>query len=149
MNRLSLSIVLVIMMGSLTYVLAQAQSPVECAPNRLPGQQGQTVYENRVSGEAPANYQKPAPAAQTSCGPQYPYPPYHNPYYTGASGREVFSDAADWITKLPFSIMDRLSNLWDSRRFPRIPATHGGGAPQPDSGAGAVSPESKQAQPTR
>jgi hypothetical protein len=136
MNRLILSIALVVMMGSMAYLMAQSQAPIEYAPNRVPGDQGQTVYDNRVSGDAAPNYQKPAPGGQANCGPQYPYSPYHNPYYTGGSGREVFTDAADWITKLPFSIMDRLTNLWDNRRFPRIPATHGGARLQPVNGGG-------------
>ncbi len=139
MNRLILSIALIVIVGSAGYLMAQSQAVGEWenATKRLPDGRIVPIWHNPVSGDATPDYQKPAPAAQTACGPQYPYSQYHNPYYTGVSGREIFSDAADWIIKLPFSIMDRVSNIVDYRFFPRVPATHGGAAPQPPNGAQA------------
>ena len=58
--------------------------------------------------------------------PTYPYPPYHNPYYTGRSAGNVLSGLIDWIVGLPTNVMNRFSNFMDEKVFPTAPATHGG-----------------------
>ncbi|HMK36278.1 MAG TPA: hypothetical protein VK463_14485 [Desulfomonilaceae bacterium] len=59
--------------------------------------------------------------------PQYPYPPYHNPYYgEGITPRDLFSNTLDWLFGLPSNIAERVSNFVDSKFFPQAPATQGG-----------------------
>jgi hypothetical protein len=62
--------------------------------------------------------------------PTYPYPPYHNPYYTGRSAGNVLSGLIDWIVGLPTNAMNRFSNFMDDKVFPTAPATHGGSQAQ-------------------
>lgn len=64
--------------------------------------------------------------------PAYPYPPYHNPYYTGRSAGNVLSGLIDWIVGLPTNVMNRFSNFMDDKVFPTAPATDGG-SPAPKS----------------
>jgi hypothetical protein len=56
----------------------------------------------------------------------YPYPPYHNPYYNGASAGEFLSGTVDWLFNLPSSLIDRVANFMDGNFFPQSPATSGG-----------------------
>jgi hypothetical protein len=58
--------------------------------------------------------------------PPYPYPPYHNPYYNGASAGEFMSGTVDWLFSLPSSLIDRVANFMDGNFFPQTPATSGG-----------------------
>lgn len=60
--------------------------------------------------------------------PQYPYPQYHNPYYSVGSvnAKDLVSYAVDWLFTLPSNIAEQLSNIVDNRFFPQTPATHGG-----------------------
>jgi hypothetical protein len=67
--------------------------------------------------------------------PQYPYPPYHNPYFGGYSARNFVSNAIDWIITLPSNVFDRFSNYLDGTIFPRAPATHGKSSVQPGTSA--------------
>jgi hypothetical protein len=58
--------------------------------------------------------------------PCYPYPKYHNPYYDGTQPGSVMSDVLQWLMELPSGVMEKFSNLMDSRFFPAKPATDGG-----------------------
>ncbi len=68
----------------------------------------------------------PDPGTGRDAPPLYPYPPYHNPYYNGASAGEFLSGTVDWLFGLPSSLIDRVANFMDSSFFPQAPATHGG-----------------------
>ncbi len=63
--------------------------------------------------------------------PVYPYPSYHNPFYSENSARDLFSGTVDWIIGFPSTVMDRVSNFLDRKVFPQTPATHGAGSPNP------------------
>jgi hypothetical protein len=68
----------------------------------------------------------PDPATVRDAPPPYPYPPYHNPYYNGASAGEFLSGTVDWLFNLPSSLIDRVANFMDGNFFPQSPATSGG-----------------------
>ncbi len=73
--------------------------------------------------------------------PHYPYPTYHNPYYTGVSGREMLSGAMDWVVQLPMNIVDRVSTFVDRRVFSHR------GAPNAPAPAAAITPMAPTAAP--
>ncbi len=118
----------------------QSQSPVS-RPGVTPLPQG--VYPSAQSyGANPAGYgglprssngnqaqSIPAPPRNGSeTSPHYPYPPYNNPYYNGASAGAFLSGTVDWLFNLPSSLMDRVANFMDGNFFPETPATQGGPA---------------------
>ncbi len=80
--------------------------------------------------QSPSTYQaRPIPPDQVTgrdVPPPYPYPPYHNPYYNGASAGEFLSGTVDWLFSLPSSLIDRVANFMDGNFFPQSPATSGG-----------------------
>ncbi|MGO9567147.1 MAG: hypothetical protein ACLP5H_06370 [Desulfomonilaceae bacterium] len=82
--------------------------------------------------QPPSRYQaQPIPADQgtvSDAPPPYQYPPYHNPYYNGASAGEFLSGTVDWLFSLPSGLIDRVANFMDGNFFPQSPATHGGPA---------------------
>lgn len=67
----------------------------------------------------------PSPGS-AQAGPQYPYPPYHNPYYDGTSARNVLNGTIEWLFGLPGQAVETVSNFIDARFFPVQPATSGG-----------------------
>ncbi len=77
---------------------------------------------NSPSPASPNNETMPSDA---SGWPVYPYPEYHNPFYSGTSPRDLFSGTVEWIVGLPSAVMDNLSNFLDRKVFPLAPATHG------------------------
>lgn len=97
------------------------QPPVYSPPNAQPG------YTN------PQGYQQPTaeayPPPNQSPYPNYPYPPYHNPYYNGMSPKNMLSNTIDWLLALPSTVAGNFSNILDSRVFPAQPAGSGGRPP--------------------
>lgn len=95
-----------------------------------PLQQYQGVPQHGGIPESPPLYSvQPAPQGAVSQDghPQYAYPPYHNPYYSGGgmSARDLLSYTVDWIFTLPANVAEQVSNFVDNRFFPQTPATHG------------------------
>ncbi len=82
--------------------------------------------------QSPSRYQAqtiPSDPGTGRDGPlPYQYPPYHNPYYNGASAGEFLSGTVDWLFSLPSSLIDRVTNFMDGNFFPQTPATQGGPA---------------------
>ncbi|MGC8907045.1 MAG: hypothetical protein ACP5M0_06335 [Desulfomonilaceae bacterium] len=84
---------------------------------------------NTPQGSIPNEVSNPVDA---SGWPVYPYPSYHNPFYSENSARDLFSGTVDWIIGFPTTVMDRLSNFLDRKVFPQTPATHGARSPNPN-----------------
>jgi hypothetical protein len=84
---------------------------------------------NTPQGSIPNDVSAPVDA---SGWPVYPYPSYHNPFYTENAARDLFSGTVDWIIGFPTTVMDRLSNFLDRKVFPQTPATHGARSPNPN-----------------
>jgi hypothetical protein len=82
--------------------------------------------------QSPSRYQAQPipqdPGTGRDAPPPYQYPPYHNPYYNGASAGEFLSGTVDWLFSLPSGLIDRVANFMDGNFFPQTPATHGGPA---------------------
>jgi hypothetical protein len=92
-----------------------------------PQNQGVPQYGG-LAQPVPQN-QPPQPVnARQDHYPQYPYPPYHNPYYSGngMSAKKMLSHTIDWFLSLPSNLADQISSFVDNRFFPETPATHGG-----------------------
>jgi hypothetical protein len=118
--------------------------PAARQPGTLPPTHSAPAPDQSVTG-VPQDYRSGAPTgpgyqvpqAQGYSGasqpghPQYPYPPYHNPYFGGYSARNFVSNTIDWLITLPSNVLDRFSNYLDGTIFPRAPATHGQSV-QPD-----------------
>lgn len=95
-------------------------SPNQLSPTPFsgPGQAGVPNYDTMAN--------------DASGWPVYPYPSYHNPYYSENSPRDLFSGTVDWIVGFPSTVMDSLSNFLDRKVFPQMPATHGARSANPN-----------------
>lgn len=91
-----------------------------------PNQPSLPAVPNASTGNLPMNE---AVTSDASGWPVYPYPDYHNPFYSGNSPRDLFSGTLDWIVALPTTVMDKVSNFLDRKVFPQAPATHGARTP--------------------
>ncbi len=138
-NRvLGVSIVVLVMVS-----VALGQNWLGQSPGLQPGMaplpqgadSGNQSYATTTPGygslpQPPSRYQsQPMPPDQGSgreAPSPYPYPPYHNPYYNGASAGEFLSGTVDWLFSLPSSLIDRVANFMDGNFFPQSPATSGG-----------------------
>ena len=110
--------------------------------------QAQTVTQQGpvAPGSAPtapvagAPYAQPQGAGYPNNGAQHwaqhQYPQQNNPYYDGGTPGGMVADTIDWFVALPSNLMDRFSELMDTRVFPQKPATSGQGASQPAPQAG-------------
>ena len=65
--------------------------------------------------------------------PHYPYPPYPNPFYQGASQQDPLAEGVQWLRGLPSNVVHRVSAFIDTNLFPKKAATHGGASPAPSS----------------
>lgn len=87
--------------------------------------------------QPPSGYHSPAVQndgeTDSSGWPNYPYPPYHNPYYQGVSPRDMFSGTLDWLLAFPSTVMERVSGFMDRSFFPPSPAAQGGASQLPSS----------------
>jgi len=94
-------------------------------PYAVPGQGYGRSYQE------PSVYQRQPVSPDYSSGaqgdPNYPYGPYHNPYYDGADyPRNFLSGTIDWFFSLPAYAIDSFTGFLDNSVFPRVPATSGG-----------------------
>jgi hypothetical protein len=92
------------------------------------------------SYQAPSVHQRAPGAPDYSSGtqddPNYPYGPYHNPYYDGAAyPRNFLSGTVDWLFSLPAYAIDSFTGFLDNSVFPRVPATSGGSTQAQPQGA--------------
>jgi hypothetical protein len=104
----------------------QPTQPMQPPPAPAPDSQMQP--EKYAPADSQIQMQKYAPAPP---GPQYPYPPYHNPYYTGSSGKDLFSDTIDFFAKMPYAVMHRLSDLVNKRVYKTPPLVQTNQVPRP------------------
>jgi hypothetical protein len=116
-------------------------SPAEAGPGLLragPSTSGATLNRPPASYRP---YSGPAdPPADENEFPRYPYPPFPNPYFEGASNRNVLSEGIDWIWGASTSVAGRVSNFVDARLFPAKPATQGAGVSQDPASAAVPAP---------
>ncbi len=133
-------IILTVMMCALNLssVLAQSPAPPGTLGDHVTGIAPQPQQQNPSYGVAPVTpgqIQTRPEVSQSSQGqaggnttgwPNYPYPPYHNPYYDGGTPGNLLSGAIDWVLEFPSSAWDRFSEFLDSKLFPNSAATYGG-----------------------
>jgi hypothetical protein len=138
-NRiLGVSIVVLVMVSSSLGQSWQGQSP-GLQPGMAPTPQGAAPagqpYATTTPGygsqpQSPSRYEAQSIPPDQGTGREapspYPYPPYHNPYYNGASAGQFLSGTVDWLFSLPSSLIDRVANFMDGNFFPQSPATSGG-----------------------
>jgi hypothetical protein len=137
-NLVGLLAILVILEGSVgawqNQPVVQERSP---APNKQstygsgPGQIIPPQPYGRPDGLLPGQQSQTAPGALQTGDPDmpsYPYPKYHNPYYDGTEPGSVISEMFQWLREIQSGVMERVSNIIDSRFFPAKPATDGGGS---------------------
>lgn len=123
---LRVSLLLLAMATTVAAQYGQVSAPPPAVPvGPTPPGQGTYAYPGAAQSPLPA----PQPQAYSDMNspdwPSYPYPPYHNPYYEGASPRDFFAGTLDWLLSLPSNVFDRFSNFVDGRFFPQTPATQG------------------------
>lgn len=68
----------------------------------------------------------PDPQSVQSGAPQYPYPPHHNPYYTGQSPLSSLGDTLQWIATFPVNVADQVADFLDKKIFNKWSATPAG-----------------------
>lgn len=93
-------------------------------PYSVQGQGGGSYQEPSVYQRQPVS---PDYSTSEQGDPNYPYGPYHNPYYDGAVyPRNFLSGTIDWFFSLPAYAIDSFTGFLDNNVFPRVPATSGG-----------------------
>jgi hypothetical protein len=107
---------------------------------RLPRVQGEQGYG--VASPIPPAYRGGRYEPTNEPGyPQYPYPPYRNPYYDGTPSGNFASKTVDWLLSFPSNLFNRVSDYLDGTFFPQAPATQGRGPAGPtDPGSGTHPP---------
>lgn len=108
------------------------QEQVSAYPdNVVPSMQG-------YAPNAPTRNGTGSPDAQSNSGaPQYPYPPHHNPYYSGQSPLSGLGDTLQWIASFPVNVADQVSDFLDRKIFNKWSAS-----PPAPSQSQVVAPES-------
>ncbi|MFH0821966.1 MAG: hypothetical protein V2B18_04395 [Pseudomonadota bacterium] len=129
----------IVLVAGLTAHAQQIQSSMHHQTATPEGRSGP-----QPGGQAQGSYRtpEPLPSGRTdvpttqgrTINPQYPYPPYHNPYYEGPSPGRSITNALEWVLGIPTAIVDRVADMVDAKFFPKIPAAHGG-KPNPESPA--------------
>ncbi len=105
------------------------------APPPLPPSQAYSTNQGTVPQQQAPGYSE----AQT---PVYPYPPHHNPYYDGASPKDLLANTVEWVLSFPATLMGTVSNFVDDHFFPRVPATSGSSSgPPPQSASPQPAPD--------
>ena len=109
-------------------VIPAGQSPSDYGAGAQPTRNQLYVTVPPAAGRAPVAAAIPAEtqfAQDQTAGPSYQYPPNPNPYHAEGRGRDVLTEALDWLLSIPAGVVSRFSDGGEPSVFPEMPATQG------------------------